>query len=335
MPKGSSRGARGTGSHNNQGNRDLEGRAGRGGSDATGNGRSDAGNGGSDTSSHNRSIATRELNKPPSQRTRTRTAVTQAVLSSLEDYLDEKDVALNGISRVPNVRGGGFKTEAEAYSPEQLDAMGKARGYDTITENSRRAIAKHRSPFAAFMHRFGSFFMPGVDSHLSLDPKTGELASVDQFDAVGLGLGLVGGRGAPAASQLARYGYRALNEFGVQAPTNSSTRAHSNFRNGQQVSGIKSGYGAAGLPGPSGLGSGSGLGTGLGGGIRERQDDNHGNFEPAKSLYERATETLYPYALKEEDKPQFGVGVTFVPSGVRRAPKLSNFNSRRARFDKG
>ncbi|MCZ4279991.1 hypothetical protein O4H49_04325 [Kiloniella laminariae] len=319
MPKGSSRGARGTGSHSNTGNKDLADRAGRGGSDATGNGRSDNFN-------SNRSIATRELNKPPSERTTTKAKAKQATLASLDQFFDEEDAALNGLSRIPDVMGGGWKTEAEAYTPEQLEEMGKARGYETITENSRRAIARHRSPFAAFMHRLGSFFMPGVDSHLSLDPKTGQLASVDQFDAVGLGLGLAGGRGAPGVNQFANYAYAGLNELGIQAPTNTSTRALSDFRNGKQVSGIKSGYGSGNLSGLSEAGSG--------GGLRERQDGNQGLASPVQSLYEQATQVLYPYAFEEEN-PQYGVGVSFVPSTVRKAPKLSSLNARRARFGKG
>ena len=51
-----------------------------------------------------------------------------------------------------------------------------------------------------------------------------------------------------------------------------------------------------------------------------------------KSVFERATEQLYPDLLTEEDPLHLGIGVSQGQSPVRRAPKLSTLNARRANF---
>lgn len=52
----------------------------------------------------------------------------------------------------------------------------------------------------------------------------------------------------------------------------------------------------------------------------------------SESLFERATQQLYPVASSEEDLPNLGIGVSQGKSSVRRAPKLSTLKARRANF---
>jgi hypothetical protein len=249
----------------------------------------------------------------------------QRNLGNLKDLigLEDDDLSLNGTSRVPEAPGTntGSQTESEAYTPEQLEEAGKLRGYDTITENSRRAVARNRSPFAAFIHRLGSFFTPGVNSHLSIDPKTGKLASVDEFDAVGATFGLAS-VGNPVG-KLANKAYQGAALAGYGAPTNTSTRAISDFVGGKQVTGP----GALG-----GSGGFSGGGSGNNNGPNPEKDSGFLTSKAEKPLFERAQQTLYP---QEEDKPQLGVGVSQGKSEVRRAPNLSTLNVRRPRFRRG
>ncbi|WP_417431837.1 hypothetical protein [Kiloniella sp.] len=61
-----------------------------------------------------------------------------------------------------------------------------------------------------------------------------------------------------------------------------------------------------------------------------REGDN--GSSKLKSLTERAQQVLYP---QEEDKPQFGVGVSQGKSKVRRAPQLSALNVKRKQYGRG
>lgn len=210
----------------------------------------------------------------------------------------------------------------QSFGPQGLDAFGKGNGYDKLTEQQRRRVAKFRSPFAAFMHRFGSFFVPGVDSYLSIDPKTGKLASVDEFDAVGMATGMAATGQNPIGSTI-NTAYKAAKGIGFGAPTYTSTRTLDSFKNGSQ--GPIGGGGAF-----SGSGGGSGGNTGP-----NPERDSGSNFN-SSSLFERAQQTLYPQqtasAVTDEEKLQLGVDVSQGKSRVRRAPRLSVLNVRRPTF---
>ncbi|WP_120497535.1 hypothetical protein [Kiloniella sp. EL199] len=209
----------------------------------------------------------------------------------------------------------------QSFGPQGLDFFGGANGYDKLTEEQRRRVARFRSPFAAFMHRFGSFLVPGVDSHLSIDPQTGELASVDEFDAIGMTTGIMGTGGKNPVGTFFNRGYQIANRLGYGAPTYNSTRPHSSFNNGSQ--------------GRPGVGSGHGFSGGGNPGGRPENNSRSSlsrSFNKSNSVYDQAQHILYP---QEEENTSFGVGVSQGKSKVRRARNLSTLNVRRPRFGRG
>ena len=213
-----------------------------------------------------------------------------------------------------NVKGYSHKS----FGPKGLDFYGGTNGYDKLTINERRRVAAYRDPIAAAVHRIGSFFLPGVDSHLSVSPTTGELVSVDEFDTIGMVGGLIG-VGNPIGKIAGRL-YAGAKQAGYGAPTNTSTRAIKGFVNGQQVTGS----------GGSGSNVNSDRASGSPGNVGIEGDSNRNSLGKKKtpSLFDRAQNQLYP--IQEENKPQLGVGVTTGASKVRRGPALSGLNRRRA-----
>lgn len=266
----------------------------------------------------NRSIATRSLeaglsSTPAPGKGRSRRGaigIDTGYNDQFSDFADDEDNRVNGLSRVPGAPGSntGPQTEAEAYTAKELEQMGQARGYGTLTPGARRAIASARAPFAAFMHRFGSFVMPGVESTLTVD-ETGALAEEQEFDAVGLAAGLaslghrnpMGGLAGTAIKGLAK-SYSTLSGAKI---TNTQTRTLDEAA--------------------AQRGSRAGSGTSTSGrGVQGRQQ---GDNRPTQTATQQVSSLLG--SLQQEDKPKLSPLATLGTVSSKALGSLGTLNLRR------
>ncbi len=164
-------------------------------------------------------------------------------------------------------------------------------------------VASVNHPTLSRAYGFFSSRIPGINSQLTYDAN-GNLAEYGEFDGIGLGLGLLGVGGGVRSIPAQTYGV--LNELGVRGPVHASVRSLSETMAQSAQT------------------------------MREQQSQKNSarnsSVENKQSVFDRASQQLYPTVLDDESVSQFAIGTSFGKSKVRKAPNLSALKAKRANF---
>lgn len=163
-------------------------------------------------------------------------------------------------------------------------------------------IAEINHPVQSALRGFLSHFVPGVvASKLTYDAQ-GNLADYSEFDPIDMATDLIAVGPNPGIRKAPQIAYGALRQAGYGAKPYTSIRS---------------------LPDAMAQAAQS---------SRQQMSLRNSSNTTSRSVYDRATQQLYPVAPNEEDLPNLGIGVSQGKSRVRKAPKLSTLKARRANF---